>query len=189
MIFNNNRKVIYLLPVNNFVKYLQESKDGIDDKAVQMSVFIYKNDLLNVLYEVNSSKINPIARINHIGAPNQVIDILSHAVTVPLKQIEIEVEKTPVLRRVYKEKKSIYFKKLPELVAGLVPDVKYQQQAKLILNGLGITDVAAIPVDVTSTAHKKEYILAVLGPLDDDQKKFIKDVALEFANYYSSFPF
>lgn len=177
--------MLYLLSVTNFVKYLQDSKDDIDDKAVQMSVFIYTNELLNVLYEVNSSKTNPIARINHIGAPNQVIDILSHAVTVPLKQIEIEVEKTPVLRRVYGEKKSIYFKKLPELIAGLVPEVKYQQQAKSILNSLGITDIAAIPVDVNNSSHKKEYILAVLGPLNDEQKKFIKDVASEFTNYYN----
>ncbi len=178
--------MVILLPVINFVKYLQESKDDIDDKAIQMSVFIYKNDLLNVLYEVNSFNNNPIARINHIGAPNQVIDILSHSVTVPLRQIEIEVDKTPVLRRVYAEKKSIYFKKLPELIAGLVPDVKYQQQAKSVLNELGITDVAAVPVDVNNSTHKKEYILAVLGPLDDEQKKFIKDVALEFTKHFNN---
>ena len=175
-----------MLSINNFVKYLNESNDTIDDKVIQMSSFIYKSDLLNVIYEVNSSKTKPIAKIAHIGAPNQVIDVLSHAVTVPLKQIEIEIEKTPVLRRVYAEKKSIYFRKIPELVGGLLPEVKYQQQIRMVLKQLGITDVAVIPFDISLQNQKKEFILAVLGPLDDDQKKFIKEVTQEFTNYYNS---
>ena len=132
-----------------FTKYLLESKDEVEEKATQMSIFIYKNDLLNILYNVSNNNNHAIAKITHIGAPNQVIDILSHSVTVPLKQLEIDLEKTPVLRRVYAEKKSIYFRKLPELIAGLIPEIKYQQQARMVLQQLGITDVAVVPVIIS----------------------------------------
>ncbi len=171
---------------DNFTRYLQESKDDIDDKAIQLSAFIYKNELLNMIYEVNSSANNHIAKIVHIGAPSQLIDVLSHAVTMPLKQIQIDLDQTPVLRRVYSEKKSIYFRKVPELIAGLVPEIKYQQQVKMMLSQLGITDVAVLPIIINSTNFQKEFILAVLGPLDDDQKKFIKEVSIEFANYFNN---
>ena len=151
-----------------------------------MSNFIYKNDLLNVIYEINDSSNSAIGKITHIGAPGQVIDILSHSVSKPLRQIEIKIDQTPVLRRIYSEKKSIYFRKIPELVAGLIPDIKYQHQATMILRELGITDIAAIPVIINSPKLKKEFILAVLGPLDEDQKQFIKNVVKEFTEYYNN---
>ena len=105
---------------------------------------------------------------------------------MPLKKIEIDLLQTPVLRRVYIEKKAIYFKKVPELVAGLIPIVKQQNQIREILNQLGITDVAAIPIELNLSKNYQEYILAVLGPLDDQQKKFIKDVTGELMNYYKN---
>jgi len=138
-----------------------------------------------MIYEVNSSTKKPIAKIVHIGSPSQVIDVLSHAVTMPLKQIEIDLEQTPVLRRVYSEKKSIYFRKVPELIAGLIPEVKYQQQIKMVLSQLGITDIAVVPILINGKKFQKEYMIAVLGPLNDDQKKFIKEVSQKFANFYN----
>ena len=169
----------------NFTKYLQESKDNLDEKVIQMGNFIYKNDLLNVIYEVSNTSNPVVAKITHIGAPSQIIDVLSHSVSVPLKQIEINIEQTPVLRRVHAEQKSIYFRKIPELVAGLIPDIKYQHQTMTILKGLGITDIAALPVTISNPKYNKEYILAVLGPLDDDQKQFIKNVANELTNHFN----
>lgn len=177
-----------MFPMDNFTKYLHESKDDVEDKATQMSIFIYKNDLLNILYTVSNHQDRHVAKIAHIGAPNQLIDILSHSVTVPLKQIDIDIETTPVLRRVYAEKKSIYFRKLPELIAGLIPDIKHQQQARMILQQLDVTDVAVLPVVITNPKYQKEYILAVLGPLTDEQKQFIKNVSQELTNYFNNQP-
>ena len=174
-----------MYPINNFSKYLKESKDVPEDKVIQSSSFIYKNDLLNVIYEVKKSSDKPILKVLHIGAPPQIIDILSHSVSVPLRQIEIDLLQTPVLRRVYTEKKAIYFRKVPELIAALLPDVKQQYQARELLKQLNITDIATIPIDINDNGSTREYILAVLGPLDDEQKKFIKDVTNELMDHFN----
>ena len=171
--------------INNFSKYLKESKDALEDKVVQYYSFIYKNDLLNVIYEVKKTTDKPILKVLHIGAPPQIIDILSHSVSVPLRQIEIDLLQTPVLRRVYTEKKAIYFRKVPELIAALLPDVKQQYQARELLKQLNITDIATIPIDINDNGSTREYILAVLGPLDDEQNKFIKDVTNELMDHFN----
>jgi hypothetical protein len=64
-----------------------------------------------------------------------------------------------------------------------MPSLKHQNTIIPVLKQLGITDVAVMPVDIEN--YKKEYILAVLGPLNDEQKQFLKKLTQTFTDYFN----
>ncbi|MHA2362425.1 MAG: hypothetical protein ACXAC7_00605 [Candidatus Hodarchaeales archaeon] len=152
-----------------------QSKNTFKEKILFVATFLRNEEYLNVFYLISTKNETAYARIGAIGAPRQMIDTVQQAIRIPIGEILFPVADTPVLRRVYDEKRRIYFKKLPELFAGLFPDAKVQPKLVDTLHMLGITDVAVIPI-----FHKDNQppiaILAVLGPLLPDQLNYLKNV-------------
>lgn len=160
------------------IKTLLESAPTYQKQLSLFSSFLKKEDLLNILYVIEDQSGTKIARIHAVGAPNHLTQILQNTVSVPLNQISFPVENTPVLRRVYQENRRIYFKKVPELVAGLLPSIR---QIDLILRQLGITDVAVLPLAQKPADHP-DAMLVVLGPLTKDQLDYLREAVTVFSN-------
>ena len=150
---------------------------SIDEKIRYLVNFLQVNDLLNIYFRLSKNSSPPTTRIYQIGAPEQIIMMIRRGLNVSLESIDIKILDMPVLRRVYTEQKNIYFKKVPRLIAGLIPQLHNQRSIEDTLRTLGITDVAVLPI--LNTLDKEVIgLLAVLGPLTQEQMKQIKEIVL-----------
>lgn len=170
--------------IDQFRQYLLESKNDNEEKINQLSNFIFKNNLVNIIYEIEKS--NSIAKIFHIGASNQLIDVLNYSVSSPLRSIEMDLTETPAIKRVYLEKKAIYFRNVPAIASELIPAIKFPQRFNLVLKKMGVSELAVLPLFFQNHAFSKECILVVLGPLSEEQRKFVKEASNEIINYINN---
>lgn len=132
-------------------------------------------NMLNIGYIINHKEKIPFAHIGTLGIPEQLIQIMRKSVNVPLEQLEIPVNEIPLLKQAYSEKRHIYFKKVPELIASLLTRTRLQQQIRNTLITLGITDVAISPV-LKGPEKIPSLILVVLGPLTQMQLSYIRNI-------------
>ena len=164
------------------ISIILKSNDDLQEVIIQTSIYIYKQDLLNLIYEIKNHQQEPVMNIVQVGAPNYIISTLNHSVSTPLRQIDLNLLQSKVFRRVYSEKRAIYFRKLPEIVDNLLPNLKQSYQINKTLQQLKRTDIAVVPIELKNLG--KEFVLALLGPLSEDQKKLIKEVTLVLKQHY-----
>lgn len=154
----------------------------LSENCKTLSNYLYKNELLNAVYFVEEKdKNDPFVSLITIGAPKQIIDMINASVNQPIVNMKFSVLEIPVMRRVYKEKKPIYYKRIPDLVSAFIPALPSKKMVNLMLNKFGITDMGLAPVFITLKDHQSIFlILCVLGPLSQDQRLFVKEAVESF---------